>query len=63
MELMKMENISKSKISIIGLVAIFMSTVYYLPSKTFISFFAAGLFLIPTSIFIYMINNMNKDNS
>lgn len=33
---------------------IFMSSAYYLPAETFMGFFAAVLFLIPTAFFIYM---------
>ena len=36
----------------------FMAAVYYLPTEVFMSFFAAGLFMIPTAFFVYMIQKM-----
>jgi hypothetical protein len=42
-------------------VAVFMAAAYYLPSETFLAFFAAGLFLIPASLFIYILQSDAKD--
>ena len=35
---------------------IFMAAVYFLPTETFFAVFAAGLFLIPASFFMYLIH-------
>ena len=37
---------------------IFMAAVYFLPTKTFFAVFAAGLFLIPVSFFVYLIQRV-----
>lgn len=37
----------------------FMAAAYYLPAETFLSFFAAVLFLIPTAFFIYMLQKVH----
>ena len=52
---------SKTKRTV-GIIAgtVFMATAYYLPPDSFLGFFAAGLFLIPTAFFIYMIQKMAK---
>lgn len=49
-------------LSIVGIMAgaIFMAAAYYLPVDSFMSFFAAGLFLIPTAFFVYMVHKMEK---
>ena len=39
--------------------AAFMATAYYLPAETFMGFFAAVLFLIPTAIFVYMLQKIH----
>lgn len=39
---------------------IFITAAYYLPADSFMSFFRAGLFLIPTAFFVYMIQKMAK---
>ena len=38
---------------------IFMAAAYYLPAETFMGFFAAVLFLIPTAIFVYMLQKIH----
>ncbi len=38
---------------------IFMTAAYYLPAETFMSFFAAALFLIPTGFFVYMLQRIH----
>lgn len=38
--------------------AIFMGAAYFLPTDTFFSVFAAGLFLIPASFFVYVIHTL-----
>lgn len=49
-------------LSIAGITAgtVFMAAAYYLPVDSFMSFFAAGLFLIPTAFFVYMVQKMAK---
>lgn len=37
---------------------IFMAAAYFLPTETFFAIFAAGLFLIPASFFVYLIHRM-----
>lgn len=49
---------AKYVISILA-AAIFMSAAYYLPAETFLGFFAAVLFLIPTAFFVYMLQKMH----
>jgi hypothetical protein len=39
--------------------AAFMAAAYYLPAETFMGFFAAVLFLIPTAIFVYMLQKIH----
>ena len=39
--------------------ALFMSAAYYLPAETFMGFFAAVLFLIPTAFFVYMLQKIH----
>lgn len=39
----------------------FMSAAYYLPAETFLGIFAAGLFLIPVSFFVYMLQSVEKN--
>lgn len=38
---------------------IFMIAAYYLPAETFMGFFAAVLFLIPTAFFVYMLQKIH----
>lgn len=47
---------------IVGITAgtAFMAAAYYIPVDSFMSFFAAGLFLIPTAFFVYMVQKMAK---
>ena len=55
--------VKNSKVlSIVGITAgtAFMAAAYYLPVDSFMSFFAAGLFLIPTAFFVYMVQKMAK---
>jgi hypothetical protein len=40
--------------------AAFMSAAYYLPAETFLAAFAGGLFLIPATFFVYMIQTVAK---
>lgn len=49
-------------LSIAGIIAgtVFMAAAYYLPVDSFMGFFAAGLFLIPTAFFVYMVQKMAK---
>lgn len=49
-------------LSIVGITAgtVFMAAAYYLPVDSFMGFFAAGLFLIPTAFFVYMVQKMEK---
>lgn len=49
-------------LSIAGITAgtVFMAAAYYLPVDSFMGFFAAGLFLIPTAFFVYMVQKMAK---
>lgn len=49
-------------LSIAGITAgtVFMAAAYYLPVESFMGFFAAGLFLIPTAFFVYMVQKMAK---
>jgi hypothetical protein len=37
----------------------FMTAAYYLPAETFMGFFAAVLFLIPTAFFVYMLQKVH----
>ena len=45
---------------IVGITAgtAFMTAAYYIPPDSFMGFFAAGLFLIPTAFFVYMVQKM-----
>ncbi len=45
--------------SILG-AAIFMVAAYELPAETFLAFFAVVLFIIPTTLFIYMVQAMSS---
>jgi hypothetical protein len=49
-------------LSIAGITAgtVFMAAAYYLPVDSFMGLFAAGLFLIPTAFFVYMVQKMEK---
>ncbi len=49
-------------LSIAGITAgtVFMTVAYYLPVESFMGLFAAGLFLIPTAFFVYMVQKMAK---
>jgi hypothetical protein len=38
---------------------IFISAAYFLPKDAFFSVFAAGLFLIPASFFIYLVHKVS----
>jgi len=40
--------------------AAFMSAAYYLPAETFLAAFAGGLFLIPVTFFVYMVQTVAK---
>jgi hypothetical protein len=40
--------------------AAFMTAAYYLPAETFLAAFAGGLFLIPATFFVYMVQTMAK---
>ncbi len=59
-ELITMEKEIKYIVSAI-IAAAFMAAAYYLPAETFLAFFAAGLFLVPTSIFVYMLQKVAKN--
>ena len=49
-----MEN--KIKYIVAALAAsVFMAAAYHLPAETFLAFFAAGLFLVPATFFVYML--------
>ncbi len=37
---------------------IFIAAAYFLPTETFVAVFAAVLFLIPASFFVYLIHRM-----
>ena len=37
---------------------VFIAAAYNIPADNFMSFFAAGLFLIPTAFFVYMVQKM-----
>lgn len=52
-------------LSIVGIIAgiVFMAAAYYIPADSFMSFFAAGLFLIPTTFFVYMVQKMAKEDT
>ena len=52
-----MNNKLKGILGIIG-GTVFITTVYYIPADSFMSFFAAGLFLIPTTFIVYMVQKM-----
>ena len=52
-----MQNV-KYAISILAAAA-FMAAAYYLPAETFLGFFAAALFLIPTAFFVYMLQKIH----
>ena len=48
-----------------GIIAIvagtgFVTAAYNIPADSFMGFFAAGLFLIPTAFFVYMVQKMAK---
>lgn len=54
---------NNSKIpSIVGITVgtVFMAAAYYLPVDSFMGLFAAGLFLIPTAFFVYIVQKMAK---
>ena len=55
-----MENITKYIVSVVAATG-FMAAAYYLPAETFLAFFAGGLFLIPVSFFVYMVQNVAGD--
>lgn len=55
-----MDNKVKSIVAT-GAAAGFMSAAYYLPAETFVGIFAAGLFLIPVSFFVYMLQSVEKN--
>ena len=38
--------------------AVFTAAVYFLPTETFFGLFSAGLFLIPASLFVYLIQKV-----
>lgn len=46
----------------IGAATVFMGAAYYLPAETFLSFFAAGLFMIPATFFVYMLQKVKGDD-
>ncbi len=46
----------------IGAATVFMGAAYYLPAETFLSFFAAGLFMIPTAFFVYMLQKVKGED-
>lgn len=54
-----MQNKTKYIMAAIAAVA-FMSAAYYLPTETFLALFAGGLFLIPASIFVYMMQSISS---
>ncbi len=41
--------------------AAFMSAAYYLPAETFLAAFAGGLFLIPATFFVHMVQTVSED--
>ncbi|VVB95764.1 Uncharacterised protein [uncultured archaeon] len=41
--------------------AVFMAAAYSLPAETFLAFFAGGLFLVPASFFVYMLQSVARD--
>ncbi|MDD5474282.1 MAG: hypothetical protein PHU34_09085 [Candidatus Methanoperedens sp.] len=41
-------------------IAIFIAVAYYLPTEKFFAVFAAGLFLIPAMIFIYLVQKVAR---
>jgi hypothetical protein len=55
-----MENRIKYIVSVVAAL-VFMAAAYYLPAETFLAFFAGGLFLIPASFFVYMLQTVAKD--
>lgn len=55
-----MDNKVKSVVATVSAVG-FMSAAYYLPAETFMGIFAAGLFLIPVSFFVYMLQSVEKN--
>ncbi|HEY9246964.1 MAG TPA: hypothetical protein VIO11_08975 [Candidatus Methanoperedens sp.] len=55
-----MENKIKYVMSAVAAL-IFMGAAYSLPAETFLAFFAGGLFLIPTSFFVYMLQSVAKE--
>ena len=38
--------------------AVFTAVAYYLPTETFFGLFSAGLFLIPASLFVYLVQKV-----
>ena len=52
-------------LSIVGITAgtVFMVAVHYIPADSFMNFFAAGLFLVPTAFFVYMVHKMAKEDT
>jgi len=52
-----MQNKTKYIVAAIAAAA-FMTAAYYLPAETFLAAFAGGLFLIPVSIFVYMMQSV-----
>lgn len=55
-----MENKIKYIVAVLA-AAVFMAAAYYLPAETFLAVFAAGLFLVPTSFFVYMLQSVSRD--
>lgn len=47
---------------IVGIIVgtVFIATMYYIP-ESFTAFFAAGLFLVPTTFFVLMIQKMAEE--
>lgn len=53
-------NVQNAKYIVATIAAgIFMTAAYYLPAETFLGFFAAVLFLIPTAFFVYMLQKIH----
>jgi hypothetical protein len=57
METQTKENQVKYAVAVVA-ATVFMAAAFGLPTETFFAVFAAGLFLIPASFFIYLIHKV-----
>lgn len=59
METRTKENQVKYTVAVVA-AAVFMAAAFGLPTETFFAVFAAGLFLIPASFFVYLVQKVAR---